>query len=134
MKTLTVAQPWAFALIHAGKTIENRPWRTHHRGKLAIHAGKSRAFLRDTYPDGSPAPAPQDLAFGVLIGVVDLVDCVPSSDPSVQGNPWADGSGWCWILENPRAVEPIKWRGQQRLFNVPDQRIVYIQEPLRVSA
>ncbi|MET8006287.1 hypothetical protein [Nonomuraea glycinis] len=45
MKAITVYQPWAWAIGRAaisptGKTIENRPWPTRHRGMVAIHAGK----------------------------------------------------------------------------------------------
>jgi hypothetical protein len=38
MKALSVRQPWAWAIIHAGKDIENWTWRTHYRGEVAIHA------------------------------------------------------------------------------------------------
>jgi hypothetical protein len=39
MRALTVRQPWAWAIAHAGKTVENRSWSTSYRGLLAIHAG-----------------------------------------------------------------------------------------------
>jgi hypothetical protein len=35
---LTVRQPWASAIIYAGKDVENRSWTTSHRGRLYIHA------------------------------------------------------------------------------------------------
>jgi hypothetical protein len=38
-KGLSIAQPWASAVAFAGKAIENRSWRTHYRGPLAIHPG-----------------------------------------------------------------------------------------------
>lgn len=38
-KGLTFVQPWATAVAFAGKDIENRSWRTHYRGPLAVHAG-----------------------------------------------------------------------------------------------
>ena len=28
MKALSIRQPWAWAILHAGKDIENRDWRT----------------------------------------------------------------------------------------------------------
>ena len=37
-KGISIAQPWAAAIAFAGKEIENRSWRTHYRGPLAIHA------------------------------------------------------------------------------------------------
>ena len=39
MKAITIKQPWAWAIIFAGKDIENRTWHTHDRGPLLIHAG-----------------------------------------------------------------------------------------------
>lgn len=39
LRALTIRQPWAWAIIHGGKDIENRSWNTKHRGPLVIHAG-----------------------------------------------------------------------------------------------
>jgi hypothetical protein len=41
LKAITVKPVWAWATIHAGKNIENRSWRTHIRGPVAIHASKN---------------------------------------------------------------------------------------------
>lgn len=43
MKVLTVRQPWAWAIFHAGKNVENRTWqpRSIKRGDtIAIHVAK----------------------------------------------------------------------------------------------
>lgn len=40
IRALSITQPWAWAIIH-GKTVANRTRPTHHRGVLAIHAGKT---------------------------------------------------------------------------------------------
>ena len=37
---LSVRQPWAWALLYGGKTIENRTWPTRHRGRIWIHASE----------------------------------------------------------------------------------------------
>ena len=42
MKCLSILQPWAWAIIHGGKDVENRTWRTAYRGPLLIHASLSR--------------------------------------------------------------------------------------------
>jgi ASCH domain len=39
LTALTVRQPWAWAITHGQKNIENRTWTTCYRGPLAIHAG-----------------------------------------------------------------------------------------------
>ena len=40
MKALSGRQPWWWAILHAGKRIENRHWNTHHRGPILLHAAK----------------------------------------------------------------------------------------------
>ena len=43
MKALTVIQPWAWAIAHAGKRVENRTWgppRDVIGQRIAIHAGR----------------------------------------------------------------------------------------------
>jgi len=118
MKALTVCQPWAWAIIQGIKRVENRTWRTKHRGPLVIHAGLSTKWLAEwvgTLPDGTPIP--EGLQYGAVLGEVDVVDCVPVAE--APASPFAFGP-WCWLLENPRPLEtPLKWRGGQMLWNFP---------------
>ncbi|MCC7374294.1 MAG: hypothetical protein IT581_06545 [Verrucomicrobiales bacterium] len=37
---ISVRQPSAWMIIHAGKDIENRTWRTKFRGRVLVHAAK----------------------------------------------------------------------------------------------
>lgn len=59
MKALTICQPYASLVMlpesdPRHKRVENRRWATKFRGRLAIHAGKSRNWLDlDTIPDPS---------------------------------------------------------------------------------
>jgi hypothetical protein len=115
MKALSVRQPWAWGLIHGPKRIENRTWRTEYRGLLLIHAGVSRAELGRCL-ELPGCPDPRDLAFGALIGIVRLIDCVPLDE--VLGQPFAEGP-WCWITAEPQAIEPYPYRGALSLFQVP---------------
>jgi hypothetical protein len=39
IRAITVRQPWAWAIAHGGKTIENRSTTVKYRGPLFIHAG-----------------------------------------------------------------------------------------------
>lgn len=41
MKTpaLSIRQPWAWLILHAGKDIENRSWKREYTGRILIHAG-----------------------------------------------------------------------------------------------
>lgn len=38
MKVLSGRQPWWWAILHAGKTTENRTWNTSYRGPFLLHA------------------------------------------------------------------------------------------------
>ncbi|MDB5311706.1 MAG: hypothetical protein JWO38_5908 [Gemmataceae bacterium] len=123
MKCLTVCQPWAQLIVYHDKRIENRSRRTHHRGKLAIHAGLSKRWLAEYMQQYPLAMFIPPLRFGVIVGTVDLVDCVPLSE--VEGQPYATGP-WCWILANPEPLEiPIPLKGRLGLFDVPDSLIRY---------
>jgi hypothetical protein len=123
MKALSVCQPWAWAIIHGPKRIENRTRPTRHRGPLLIHASKSQRYRGGDYSGLLPDLPPwEELVFGALIGVVDVVDCVPFEE--VRDDPFAIGP-WCWVLDRPRSFSPVGCKGQVNLFNVATS----IQEP-----
>ena len=116
MKALTIRQPWAWAILAGRKTVENRSYPTAHRGPLLVHAGASRSSLIDTLPDGTVVP--NALAFGCLVGTVELMDCVRVDQ--LPPGPFVCGP-WCWLLANPRSLRtPIPYVGRQRMFDVPD--------------
>ena len=37
-RAISIRQPWAYAILHLGKDVENRPMRTHYRGRIFIQA------------------------------------------------------------------------------------------------
>lgn len=115
LPALSVRQPWAWAIEQGHKPIENRTWTTSYRGPLIIHASSSRDSLgegRGVLPEYVPA---EELIFGALICVVQLVDVVPLA--RVRSNPYAEGP-WCWLLEDVRRIRPIRMPGKQGLFRV----------------
>jgi len=40
MIALSIQQPWAWAIIHGGKDVENRTWPTKFRGRFLVHASR----------------------------------------------------------------------------------------------
>ena len=51
-RALSIRQPWLWAIFHAGKTVENRDWRTcNYRGPVLLHA--SKGCTRDEYAGAS---------------------------------------------------------------------------------
>jgi len=67
VKAISVRQPWAYAILHLGKRVENRDWRgCSYRGPVLIHAAKTlvlRVFDEDV---GSGARAPYKGALGLF--------------------------------------------------------------------
>jgi hypothetical protein len=115
MKALTICQPYAEMIAAHEKPIENRTWPTSYRGLIAIHAGKSRAWLED----GDEAERP-DMAFGAVVAVARLVDCVRVEDlpEPLRSHHEANGP-WCWVLEDvERLPAPIPCRGAQGLWEL----------------
>jgi hypothetical protein len=140
MRCISIHQPWAEAILHLGKTVENRTWPTNHRGPLLIHAAKSRASY-DAWPADvwraefrCDRPEWDTLAKGAVVGVVHLIDCIPITDINLSDRDsdrlWAQGP-FCWQLRQARAfAKPIGFRGQQGLFDVPDDMV---GEAIRLS-
>jgi hypothetical protein len=129
MKVLTVRNPHAWAIIYAGKTVENRDWDTSYRGTLLIHASASREDCPDDsydypdglckFPDGTLVPYVAEMVFGAIIGAVDLVDVVKQGHVKVKGNVWAGGP-YCFLLENPRPLaQPYFCKSQLKLWELP---------------
>lgn len=130
-KALSVRQPWAWAIIHAGKRLENR---TAHAislggmkpGFICIHA--SKGMTREEYEDGKDfierarseisfgfaitnVPRPDELIRGAIIGVVRVTGIAKESD-----SPWWIGPR-ALILDNTKAVDPIPVGGDLGYFD-----------------
>jgi hypothetical protein len=116
IKTLTVHNPWAWAIIFGGKDTENRSWPTPYRGRLIIHAGQKTDRPAITWLNDHGIDVPvRALDRGVIIGMVDLVDCVQDSTSM-----WADHGAWHWVLKNPEPADFIvPTRGQLGVYPPP---------------
>jgi hypothetical protein len=113
VKALSVRQPWAWAIIHAGKDIENRSWNTHRRGTIAVHAS-GNLDREAKLPEGSKKPKPEELVRGAIVGLVDIVDVV-TEHPSE----WFSGP-YGFVLKNPRSLpRPIPCKGSLGFWKVP---------------
>jgi hypothetical protein len=123
MKVLTVKQPWAWAIIHGGKDIENRGWRTLYKGPLAIHAGARMHTFTEMPP--RTAAVPDDLVFSAIVGVVDLVDVVEASRSK-----WFGGQ-FGWVLRNARPLaRPIPCAGRLGLWSLSRAQLRRVTDQL----
>jgi hypothetical protein len=129
MKALSIRQPWAWLILHAGKDIENRNWQLRNpalrfRGTCLIHAGialqpisdELRAWVKRTA--GVDLPRSDEFPRGGIIGQVDVIDVVRTS-PS----PWFEGPCGL-VLANAKPLPFRACRGYLGYFNSLPERAV----------
>ena len=120
MKTLTVKNPWAGAIMLLGKDVENRTWRTTYHGRILIHTSRTQdtgaysgafgALFKDTI-------FVEKLRFGYIIGSVELFDCVRNAESR-----WAEAGLWHWRMRDPILFEePIAIQGSLGLWEYGDK-------------
>jgi len=117
LKALSVRQPWAHLIIHHGKDIENRSWRTSYRGPILIHASLNPAGTRIAEIEQLHRRCFDlgGIKFGGIIGQAELVDIVTSSTSA-----WFDGP-YGWVLRNPQPLPFRPCKGALSIFE-PDFR------------
>jgi len=133
MKALSIKQPWAWLICAGYKDIENRSWlfsilpywanREMKPIRIYVHTGSSKAdmtkealaWILNRLSNRQSAQlmlAYNQLAFGSIIGEVDVTGCVKESD-----SPWFVGP-YGFVLANPTLYkEPIPCRGRLGFFN-----------------
>ena len=134
MRILTVRQPWAWAIVHGQKDVENRVRNIagDYRGPVAIHAAKAvdldapKTLWGDYHDSGLEV-------LGAIIGVVDLVGVHAGWIEGVPCSPWGiryvEGAGQHHIeLANPRPlVGPIPYKGALGLRPLDAETIARIE-------
>ncbi len=120
MKALSIRQPWAWLILHAGKDVENREWPTRFRGRFLIHA--SKGMTSDEYFDvayqlyGKIVLPPFDkLERGGIVGSAELVACINDG-----ASEWFYGP-YGFILRDPTPLPFRPYKGQLGFFEVPDE-------------
>lgn len=138
MKAITIKQPWATLIALREKKFETRSWQTKHRGKIAIHAGKTidKEACENSWIKGVLQEhgiySYKDLPIGVVIATAELIEChkvsatlghvsVFTSGKSVQGLEVAFGDytegRYAWELKYVEEfIVPIPAKGQLSLW------------------
>lgn len=103
MKALTIRQPWAGAIAHQTKRVENRSWKLpakHHGARILIHAGAERDKHATVY-------GPNLDVHSAIVAIATLADCHWSDDGTCCG-PWGEENVYHWVLADVTALpEPI---------------------------
>lgn len=148
MRVLTIRQPYATLLMQGLKQFETRSWTTPYRGPLVIHAAAngSRIYgdqLRRLEKRLNLMPTAlmgQEYPLGALLGVVELVECLPISPRLIQAlTPiekylgWYSDGGFVWDLARAgrvRFAEPIPCAGRQGLWTLPADLAARVEKEL----
>lgn len=136
LKALSIRQPWASLIVRAGKSIENRDWKTNYRGLVAVHASAkmTRADMEDAcglmrtfIPKFSAQRFEQDeFPLGAIIGTVEIVDCVTHSDSL-----WFCGE-YGFVLRNPISfAQQVKCKGALGFWEVKGETLEQVREQFR---
>src|SRR5690625_4797093 len=143
MRAITIRQPWATLIATGAKKIETRSWPTNYRGTLLIHAGKSKqdlsvaqAFSQWAGPMWEPFTRPNDLPFGAVVAMADLVDCVDMTPERIERvSPVESRFGhyepghYMWHLDNVRKLDkPIPATGRLGLWRPDTELLAAVQE------
>lgn len=124
-KALSIRQPWAWAILYAGKDIENRDWPTKGRGAFCIHASKGmtkgeyedclqtahQISLVKPFPSGLALPGFDELERGGIVGVARITGCVSNSE-----SPWFFGR-YGFQIADVRPVPFIPVKGALGFFD-----------------
>uniref|UniRef100_I2Q077 ASCH domain-containing protein n=1 Tax=Desulfovibrio sp. U5L TaxID=596152 RepID=I2Q077_9BACT len=128
MPCLSIRQPWAWAILCAGKDVENRSWSTKYRGPILIHAGKAFRLddVRDDFDQmecammatGTELPDKLPIAdlhaqTGGIVGMATVVDCVRG-----HASPWAIPGEWHWVLTDARPLPFHACKGRLGIFKI----------------
>lgn len=133
MKAISIRQPWASLIMGTVrrpgfgiKNVENRTWSTDYRGPLLIHAAKTFGRAEREDAEIMNLDPTFDYPLGYLIGLVGLAGCrMHNSDIDDVLSPWHNpGCYGLYLAGPPRPLaEPIPYKGQLGLFEVPDSII-----------
>jgi len=122
-RAISVRQPFAWAIVHAGKDVENRGPRALRQFKAAvgervyIHASShrmSKADMTETaaYLKARGVEMPDDLEYGGIVGSVLVVDIVTR-----HRSRWFHGP-FALVLADARPEPFLPVRGQLGVFRV----------------
>ena len=134
MKAITIKEPWAMMIALGETKNETRSWRTNYRGWIAIHAAKSMVGSRlenDTHTLADQLLGDQEMPLGAIVAIAKLTDCIEITKEYTESLTLQERTFgyykpgyFAWTLEDVCRIDtPIKYKGQQGLFNI-DERIL----------
>ncbi|MEV8033959.1 hypothetical protein [Streptomyces sp. NPDC086182] len=128
MKALTIRQPWAGAIAHQTKRVENRSWKLpakYHGARILIHAGAQPDRDAIVYGDHLDV-------YSAVVAVATITDCHYSNDGRCCG-PWGQENVYHWTLADVTALpEPVlDVRGQLGIWTPGAELVTTVEAQLQ---
>lgn len=119
---ISLKQPFAELIRRKTKTIETRKWSTKYTGPILIHASKTQVpvgaldeitmgFIEEILNYEKP-----QFTLGAFVAVANIVDCVPFEEHHIWRACCGLYTGFAFILEDIKAIEPIPYKGELGIF------------------
>jgi hypothetical protein len=157
MKALTLKQPWAWAVVHGGKWIENRTWRPPAAiigEPFAIHAGLKKPDEEDVADAVKCArvPRPHELQRGCIVALATITGFVEVDDDGeivaftgegreaaalarrAVRSPWFSGPIGMYVSDVRPLSNPIPCTGALGFWTVPADLEPRVRAALRRNA
>jgi hypothetical protein len=131
MKALTIRQPWAGAIAHQTKRVENRTWKLpakHHGARILIHAGAE--------PDRAAIVYGEHLAvYSAIVAVATLTDDCHWSEDGTCCGPWGFFRSYHWPLTDvvPLAKPVLDVKGRLGIWTPDDDLVAAVNRELEAS-
>lgn len=137
IKVISLWQPWASLIAFGAKEYETRSWAHKYRGRIAIHAAKTRDNLTVVYQQPfydaligkGWYSEPEDLPLGAIVAIAELTAIYRADElfPKISEQEQAFGmygaGRFAWRLQNVKPLDvPFSIAGKQGLWDwdVPD--------------
>lgn len=125
-RALTIRQPWAGAIAHQTKRVENRSWKLpakHHGARILIHAGAKPDKWAIVY-------GPHLDVYSAVVAVATITGCHWSEDGTCCG-PWGFDRAYHWTLGDVLALpEPVPAKGALGFWTPGDDVLAAVEKQL----
>lgn len=120
MKALTIRQPWAGAIAHQTKRVENRTWKLpakHEGARILIHAGAQPDRHAQVYGEHLDV-------YSAIVAIATITGCHFDNDNQVCCSYWAQPGLYHWQLADVIALpEPVPAKGALGFWTPDDDTV-----------
>ncbi|MFE9286631.1 ASCH domain-containing protein [Streptomyces olivaceus] len=131
MKALTIRQPWAGAIAHGTKRVENRTWKLpakYEGARILIHAGAQPDRHAQVYGEHLDV-------YSAIVAVATITGCHYDNGNQVCCSYWAQPGLYHWTLADVTALpEPVPAKGALGFWTADDDVLAAIQAQLADTA